>query len=82
MNDRICDIAVVKRFFFTDKEQISKLIYKLYNQINFFRITRIDGHEEYFSLTNILYKQSLYDRYWNIDNYQNIYKEKYQTESH
>ena len=37
VNDRICDITVVKKKdYFTDKAKISKSIYKLYHQIFFF----------------------------------------------
>ena len=41
----------------------------------FFVTNRIDGHEEYFGLTNILYNNNLYDNYWSRDDYQNTYKQ-------
>ena len=77
-----------KILFFTVKGKISKLIYKLYDEIiMFLQLNRINGHEQYFGFTNILYKITLYEQYWNLDNYQNIYKQifvnglEYQTKS-
>ena len=63
------------------------LKYIIFINDNFFLINRVDGHEEYFGLTNILYNNKMYDKYWNQDNYLKTYKElfryglKYQTKS-
>ena len=80
MNDRICDIAVLtKQEFLIYRPGINKQI-----NTNFiikylsFHINRIDGHKEYFGFANILYKRLLYDRYWNLDKYQNTFKEIFQ----